>query len=210
MASLKILEVDKNKLEDLPRSLAKLKQLEVLNISSNCLQDLGPVNEILTLTSLNASGNKLTSVQLPFAKMPRLQMLSASDNPITELDPDIGQIQAAVTINFSDCQLKSVPGQIGEIKAKKLQVLSFMGNPLKDNRLKKIMKGVEEGNKPMKELLNYLKKQPKVSNSATCQITECGVVGEATGQASPQKESSASCSTGIRRSSEGIAPLWHH
>lgn len=166
LASLKILEVDKNKLEDLPRSLAQLKQLEVLNVSSNSLEDLGSVKEILTLTSLNASGNKLTSVQLPFAEMPRLQMLSASDNPITELDPAIGQIQAAVTINFSDCLLKSVPGQIGDIKAKHLQVLSFMGNPLKDNRLKKIMKGVEEGNKPMKELLNYLKKQPKAKQQA--------------------------------------------
>jgi len=41
-----------------------------------------------------------------------------------------------------------------------------MGNPLKDNRLKKIMKGVEEGNKPMKELLNYLKKQPKAKQQS--------------------------------------------
>ena len=45
--------------------------------------------------------------------------------------------------------------------------VAITGNPLKDNRLLKIMKGLEEGNKPLKELLNYLKKQPKAKQGGS-------------------------------------------
>ena len=43
--------------------------------------------------------------------MERLQLLAASDNPIEELDPDLGQLPAAVTINFSDCQVQGAERQ---------------------------------------------------------------------------------------------------
>jgi leucine-rich repeat protein SHOC2 len=158
---LKVLEVDKNRLQRLPESMAELADsLEVLNIAGNLIEDLEELQELTGLCSLNVDNNKLTALDLPYAEFTRLAQLSASGNQIVDLDPDIGLLPAAVSILLCDNMLKTVPGQLGCIKAKKLQMIDITGNPLKDRRLLKIMGGVADG-KPIKELLKYMEKQPK-------------------------------------------------
>jgi Leucine-rich repeat (LRR) protein len=82
-----------------------------------------------------------------------LGILSASGNLIEELNPDIGLLPQAVTINLCDNKLTSVPGQLGAIKAKRLQMVDVTGNPIKDKRLLKIMCATIEG-KPVSCLLD--------------------------------------------------------
>jgi hypothetical protein len=123
---LKILEVDQNRLRRLPESMGDLAEsLEVLNIAGNLLEDLEELQELTGLCSLNVDNNMLTSLDLPYPDFTRLAQLSASGNQIAELDPDIGLLPAAVSILLCDNQLLSVPGQLGAIKAKKLQMIDI-------------------------------------------------------------------------------------
>jgi leucine-rich repeat protein SHOC2 len=146
---LKVLEVDKNQLEHLPDTFSQMKSLEVLNLAGNLLTDLDELQELTQLCSLNVDNNKLTTLELPYQDLKHLGILSASGNAIEELDPDMGLLPAAVSILLCDNKLKAVPGQLGAIKAKKLQMIDVTGNPIKDKRLLKIMCATIEG-KPVR------------------------------------------------------------
>ncbi|GJQ15781.1 hypothetical protein GpartN1_g7572.t1 [Galdieria partita] len=152
--ALRVLEAENNQLEELPESMRQCKRLEAVRISGNKLKSLEPLSEATDLVSLHCDRNQLEQLDLDFTRMGRLAILSATFNCIKQLPDSIGSLENLTTLQLSGNELQVLPNSIGDLK--KLQTVSLDENPIRD---KKILKILTKGKKPMKEFLQYVKKQ---------------------------------------------------
>eukprot|EP00164_Ancoracysta_twista_P000755 GFYU01000993.1.p1 GENE.GFYU01000993.1~~GFYU01000993.1.p1 ORF type:complete len:490 (-),score=186.76 GFYU01000993.1:184-1611(-) len=157
LVNLKFFELENNQVTALPASMAKCVKLEALNLAGNQLTSLEPLSTQTNLVTVMVDRNKLTSLEpLPIDKLERLHTLSASHNEITDLPEDIGSLQMLQSINMSDNKITEIIPQFGQLKEKKLQAMSFDNNPISD---KKVVRLLEKGRQPIKDLLTHLRKQ---------------------------------------------------
>jgi len=158
LTKLKILLLEENQLTSLPDSIGKLSALEVLNVSGNKLTSLSQLAPLTNLVSVTADRNMLTALELPYSNCTRLSTLSACRNAITEIPAGIGQLQQLTALNLADNQITMLPREMGELREKKLLSLSLDNNPIADSRVVKIL---QKGRAPIKELLMHLRKEKK-------------------------------------------------
>ena len=71
-------------LTELPETLAKCTQLEVLNLYSNQLTDVSPLSGLTQLTQLYLSDNQLMDVS-PLAELTGLKVLNLNDNQLMDV-----------------------------------------------------------------------------------------------------------------------------
>ncbi|KAK4528854.1 hypothetical protein GAYE_SCF65G6801 [Galdieria yellowstonensis] len=152
--ALRVLEVENNQLEQLPESIGQCKKLEAVRLSGNKLKSLKPLNEATDLVSLHCDRNQLEELDLDFTRMNRLAVLSATGNRLKQLPDSIGCLDNLTTLQLSRNEIQVLPNSMGDLK--KLQTVTLDENPIRD---KKILKILTKGKKPMKEFLQYVKKQ---------------------------------------------------
>eukprot|EP00698_Gefionella_okellyi_P006196 TRINITY_DN15609_c0_g1_i1.p1 TRINITY_DN15609_c0_g1~~TRINITY_DN15609_c0_g1_i1.p1 ORF type:complete len:470 (+),score=141.67 TRINITY_DN15609_c0_g1_i1:61-1410(+) len=158
LVKLKQLLLEENQLIALPESMGKLAALEVFNVAGNQLQSLAPLQPLTNLVSVVADRNQLTVLELPYANLGRLVTLSACRNAITEVSDGIGLLQKLGTLNLADNQIAVLPREMGDLSEKKLLSLQLDNNPIADARVVKIL---QKGRAPIKELLMHLRKGKK-------------------------------------------------
>ena len=166
LTQLKVLEVEDNQLTKLPESLGDLKNLENLRLANNALsnESIGVLAGCNTLVTLVIDGNPgITSVDgLQFERKERLVTLSAKRCSITTVPTALGKCALLAEVFFTDNAIKNLPKELGELKEKKVRALEFEGNPLADNKIKKM---IGKSAILVKELLVYVRKNG-VSESA--------------------------------------------
>ncbi|KAA8493727.1 Ras suppressor protein 1 [Porphyridium purpureum] len=160
MPQLKVLDLEGNALETLPRSLGKLDALEVVNLNRNALRSVAALEGCSSLVTFKVAYNQLEALDLDFAKMPRLQLVGVEGNRLAALPAELGDLQNLQELNIADNQLVELPPELGNLNVKKFQTIELRGNPLRDKKIDRIM---DKGAKPMKELLAHLKKQQSSS-----------------------------------------------
>ncbi|XP_019639088.1 PREDICTED: malignant fibrous histiocytoma-amplified sequence 1 homolog [Branchiostoma belcheri] len=144
--SIRSLKMSNCQLASIPRSLANLKDLEILDLSHNNLTTLPsrPIRSMPCLKSLNVSHNKLTAIgavvrklqalrnldvsynnigDIPYEilEMKSLEFFSCSHNKITRwLHPSNGEIEASTcplkSLNMSSNLLADVPHNVKQLK----------------------------------------------------------------------------------------------
>ncbi|XP_078614613.1 uncharacterized protein LOC144883821 isoform X2 [Branchiostoma floridae x Branchiostoma japonicum] len=165
--SIRTLKLSNCQLASIPRSLANLKDLEILDLSHNNLTTLPtrPIRSLPCLKSLNVSHNKIAVIgdvvkklqalqnfdvsyndvgQVPFEilEMESLEIFSCSHNKIERwLGPSYGERKASTSpvtsLNMSNNLLTEVPQHVKELK--NLLVVNFSHNKIGANIPDKIV-----------------------------------------------------------------------
>ncbi|XP_019639077.1 PREDICTED: malignant fibrous histiocytoma-amplified sequence 1 homolog [Branchiostoma belcheri] len=166
--SIRSLKISNCQLASIPRSLANLKDLEILDLSRNNLTTLParPIRSLPCLKSLNISHNKITVIRDVVKKLQALQHLDVSYNAVGEipyeilemenleffscshnkiarwLDPSNGERKASTchlaSLNMSSNLLAEVPQNVKELK--NLSVVNLSDNKIGENIPDKILR----------------------------------------------------------------------
>jgi hypothetical protein len=120
---------EREKLTQLPESLWKLTQLEVLDLSGNELTALSEsLGHLTQLQKLFLSGNKLLALPESLGQLTRLQVLHLFNNQLTMLPESLGQLTQVKVLYLFDNQLTALPESLGQLI--QLQVLYLFNNQL--------------------------------------------------------------------------------
>lgn len=100
----------------LPRELGYLKNLRVLNISNNAIDEMPDTIAFLTkLKALNVSHNKLVQLPSSIGQLPKLVIIIANNNKLTFLPREFSHLVNLISLNVSNNPLKSLPAEIAAL-----------------------------------------------------------------------------------------------
>jgi Leucine-rich repeat (LRR) protein len=121
------LDLGSNKLKALPPEIAKLKNLKKLNVSFMTLKHLpNELTELSNLTELNASSNELVSLPENIGKLKKLEIFGASDNKIHLLPESFCELTSLREFIMIRAELEKLPENIGHLSS--LEILRFERN----------------------------------------------------------------------------------
>lgn len=136
LRSLQVL-ISRNYHETLPWSIGELKDLEILDISSDWWDDQviltsgmltslpASIGKLSRLKILKASYNKLETIPNEIGNLKHLEELLLHSNKLTTLPDTIGSLSNLVYLDVSRNTLESLPANIGNLKnLEKLQLAS--------------------------------------------------------------------------------------
>lgn len=115
----------------LPRELGYLKNLRVLNISYNAINELPDTIAFLSkLKALNCSHNKLVELPVSIGNLPKLVIIIANNNNLVSLPRELAHLTNLISLNISNNPLKYLPAEIASLGA--LRKLLTDDCPFKD------------------------------------------------------------------------------
>lgn len=131
LSNLQQLDLSSNELGELPNELAQLRQLNTLEATNNRLTVLPAIiGQLVNLQILDLSNNQIGEALTGLAHLPRLQRLNLSKNQITTLPADLSAWQYLQRIDISNNLFNRFPVQITQLPL--LEQLSITANQLSD------------------------------------------------------------------------------
>merc|ERR1711892_76808 len=115
--TLKVLHLQKNKIQSLPSELGCLRLLELLMLSENSLLSLpDSLANLQRLKRLDLGHNKVEGTLPPVIyQLHSIVQLFLNYNKITQLQPGIANLRHLVTLDLSHNKLTTIPDEIGEL-----------------------------------------------------------------------------------------------
>eukprot|EP01052_Picozoa_sp_SAG31_P026343 SAG31_NODE_2381_length_5829_cov_4.002967_3_plen_945_part_00 len=115
MPDLRGLDVQKNKLENLPAGVGKLNKLDFLDCSHNALSELPTaLGNLLEMQTLRAAGNKLTSLPATLEACQWLTELDLTANLLVELPSVVADLGGLRVLKVAGNLLKELPQNLGQ------------------------------------------------------------------------------------------------
>ncbi|WP_353570685.1 COR domain-containing protein [Candidatus Albibeggiatoa sp. nov. BB20] len=120
-----------NRIETLPDSFLWLKKLKTLDLEKNNIKKL-PISllQLESLTFLNLPKNNIKNLPTGLGQLQNLSTLNLYRNQLKELPTDLGQLQNLVYLDVAMNQLKKLPVSLGQLH--NLDYLRLERNELKD------------------------------------------------------------------------------
>jgi Leucine-rich repeat (LRR) protein len=107
------LNLEGNKLSQLPLNMKNLMKLQHLNLSHNCLKVLSDeIGNLSMLQTLKLENNSLVELPDSVCKLMNLQQLSIANNSLRILPNDIGDLVKLETLVISGNMLEDLPGSL--------------------------------------------------------------------------------------------------
>lgn len=111
LTKLTFLDLSRNQIEYVPKSISLLQNLESLILNNNAIKYVHPEASVLTnLKVLDISENQIPS--LPFDKMENLTSLNIADNKIEEISPGMLQSKYLSNLDISKNKISLFPESI--------------------------------------------------------------------------------------------------
>ncbi|BAT79707.1 hypothetical protein LR48_Vigan04g042900 [Vigna angularis] len=143
LQSLKLLNLDGNRITSLPDELDQLVRLERLSVSRNLLASLPmTIGSLRNLVLLNVSNNKLQSLPESVGSCSSLEELQANDNLIEDLPSSVCNLSHLKSLCLDNNNVKQAPRNLLK-DCKALQNISLHGNPISMDQLQQ-MEGFQE------------------------------------------------------------------
>jgi Leucine-rich repeat (LRR) protein len=107
------LNLEHNKLSQLPLSMNNLLKLQCLNLSHNCLKVLSDeIGNLSMLQTFKLENNSLVELPGSVCKLINLQQLSVANNSLKILPNDIGELVKLEALNISGNMFEDLPGSL--------------------------------------------------------------------------------------------------
>ncbi|PIY12329.1 MAG: hypothetical protein COZ18_02340 [Flexibacter sp. CG_4_10_14_3_um_filter_32_15] len=111
------LNLEENRLEELPKGIWDLTKITILNLADNELTSLSKdIGNSINLTELIISNNRLILLPESIGNLINLSLLNLKSNRITQLPESIGNLTNLIELNLMDNQLTTLPKSIGRLK----------------------------------------------------------------------------------------------
>lgn len=105
-------------MKSLPRELGYLKNLSVLNVSNNLIEEIPDTVAFLSkLKALNVSQNKLVQLPPSIGNLPKLVIIIANNNNLKSLPRQFKNLINLVSLDVSNNPLKSLPAEVATLKS---------------------------------------------------------------------------------------------
>lgn len=115
--------------ENIPKSLANLKTLEVVNMSGNQFVDVPPIFlKLEKLRYLHLGANQIKELPVQIKELTHLEVLYLGGNLLTEIPSEVGCLSELNTLALCDNKLHTLPRSL--IHLRKLRSLSLHNNQL--------------------------------------------------------------------------------
>ena len=175
LVNLKFLDISENLILSLPENVGKLVNLHTLNATNNQLSDLPSLtSELSNLAVLLLASNRFTQFPNVLYDEPvcsRLAEINISNNQIDDISDAIVKMTMLKIFDASNNNIAELTQSLG--KCLKLKQVFFKNNPLKDNRLRKLI----ENNGSQKSILDYIRAKGRkiaTSNAGTQNVQSKG------------------------------------
>ncbi|MFA6924715.1 MAG: ATP-binding protein [Bacteroidales bacterium] len=131
LIKLKVLDLFRNNLKELPSSICSLKNLERLELANNKLTKLPEcIGNLDSLTGLFIYENELTELPESIGHLCSIQTIAVNMNKLTKLPESIGNLNSLKQIGLSENKLTKLPESFGNLK--NLEGLYIQSNELKE------------------------------------------------------------------------------
>jgi Leucine-rich repeat (LRR) protein len=110
------LNLEENKLSQLPLNIGKLLKLHHLNISHNCFKVLSEdIGNLIMLQTLRLESNSLLELPDSICSLINLQQLSIANNSLRTLPNDIGKLAKLEKLDISNNLLEDLPKSVFQL-----------------------------------------------------------------------------------------------
>jgi len=110
---LKILNVSNNSLEHLPEEINCLSKIETLQVNCNLLKSIPPLNNLMFLKRASFGNNQLSVFPEFLCELKHLEALDLSKNNITQL-PELIRQSRLVELNLNQNQIRKLPSSLAQ------------------------------------------------------------------------------------------------
>lgn len=117
--NLQVLDLKDNKIVAVPSELFELfAQVKVLDLRKNAIEELPPsISAMRALEDLLLDQNRLREIPKELCKLPCLKTLSLSQNMLRNLPAEIGEMALLSNLSIGDNQIEELPTGLGNCKA---------------------------------------------------------------------------------------------
>lgn len=113
-------------LTDVPESLERLVNLEVLNLNSNQITAIpGSIVHLVNLQSLSLNNNQITTVPEALVQVATLRSLHLHGNQITAIPDSLTRMANLQSLSLSSNKITAIPDSLAELPNLKVIFLSF-------------------------------------------------------------------------------------
>lgn len=124
---IRVLNLDRNELHNLPVELCVLDELEVLSVEHNMLTTVTPtLMQLSRLQVLAVGNNRIQSLPQSLKKLIQLEELLFETNCLTVVPTMLPSLISLTDLRFDNNRIASLPPELGNLQM--LQILSFQNN----------------------------------------------------------------------------------
>lgn len=136
------LNLKKQKLADLPETIAQFKNLQSLNISKNKFTHFPAIIfQFSFLQKLDISGNKISSIPAEIGSLVNLKRLIAYETEISTFPPEIGKLTELSHLDIWGTNVASFPEEIEQLKEtlKEIDMRVIMMSNAEHQKIKELL-----------------------------------------------------------------------
>ncbi len=112
-----LVDLSKNRLQNLPKDILRYKPLEKLILNSNIIRtipDIG-LTQLRCLKTLDLNSNRLTYLPASVCNLVSLEILTVNNNKLVSLPEEIGHLEKLIQLDVSCNEITHLPQQIGDM-----------------------------------------------------------------------------------------------
>ena len=127
LKNLKVLHLNKNRFDKIPRFIGELKNLEELYLNDNHIQCIPSfIGELKNLRELHLKKNRMTCIPGSVGLLDNLVILNVKKNKISDISPDIEKLINLKILHLDRNHFRVFPEEVANLK--NLEILSLNGN----------------------------------------------------------------------------------